>query len=154
MSLWWSNMSHAAPKADGKSVTPYSSSLLILEILKQQISDKSGGSWASMPLQLTLISWGQVLQDILAIACQLHTEKEEDTLYTSTLKKIKNVFSHFSDVHILIKSRNILSILYFFLRSLFSFLMRKGSFQVPWLKSNHSSLPSVLVQWNVRRLSS
>lgn len=114
MSLWWSNMSHAAPKADGKSVTPYSSSLLILEILKQQISDKSGGSWASMPLQLTLISWGQVLQDILAIACQLHTEKEEDTLYTSTLKKIKNVFSHFSDVHILIKSRNILSILYFF----------------------------------------
>lgn len=153
-SLWWSDMSYVAPKADGKSLTPYSSSLLICEGLKQQISDKSGCSWASMPLLLTLISWGQALQDISAIACQLHTEKEEDTLYTSTLKKVKNVFSHFSDVHILIKYYNILPIFFFLLQSLFSFCMKKGFFQVPWLKSSYSSLPSVLVQWNFRRLSS
>lgn len=73
-----------------------------------------------------------------------YRERGRHTLYTSTLKKVKNVFSYFSDVHSLIKSCNILSILFFpqyiLLQSLFSFCMRKESFQVPWLKSSHSSL--------------
>lgn len=82
------------------------------ERLNQQTSDKSGSSWAAMLLQLTLFSWGQSLKDISAIVWQLHTEKEEATLYTLTLKKIKNAFLYFSDVRILIKSCNILSIFF------------------------------------------
>lgn len=113
MSLWWSNMSHAASKSDlGVSHT-----IVIItadfEISNHQISNNSGSSWAAMPLHLTLISWGQALQALLAIACQLGTEKEEGTFYTSTLKKVKHVFFSFSGVYALIKSCNILPIPFF-----------------------------------------